>query len=231
MSAATIPFQLRHGFFPSCTVISDGGGGTYVALNQTDSDNGLREAMRIFYLSQRVTVVPAGTLTVTSGAGTETDSFSETFRFPDLINPAQGDGVDGAIVASRVNWNTTVEPAFRVCSPLNDFVCRYTQDYNELAPFPKTEQRGSFRAFISFQGGEWRLYFRFIFSLGIERAAYFGRLFIDSQNVMGTASAGNITFFGYSLPYYVYTTVSNPISVTATASGVSLTTTTEEWSF
>lgn len=233
MSTATKPFQLRNGFFPSCTTRA--ASSDYVVLNGIDSDNGLREAMRLFFFSERVTIVPSGTLTVLDfGTPVATDSFSQTFRFPDLISPTTGDGIYGSIVGGNPGNNnaiSTVEPAFRACSGLTEWVVDYVQDYNDTTPFPRTEEHGIFRAEVAFQGGEWRLYFRFIFSLQLERAAYFGRLFLDSQNIMGTAPAGNIIFFGYSLPYYTYTTVSNAIRYSATTSGVSISATTEEWTF
>lgn len=236
MSAASIPFINRTGFFPGARPRTVPGlTADFINLTAYDGDGGLREAMRLWWCLEQVEFTPSGTVTFTPSSR----SFSKVFRAPDSFDVAGSNGsITGSMVASTsltglTLATTTKEPALRtVSSEIGLFydLLNYHQTWLYV-PSPNTElEAGSAIFRIQNVSGQWRLYYEFSFQITTTRTTPSlaqGSLFITNpSNSQPPIATGTMTVAGYSLSWSAFTTPSG-----ATASGVGLSATSVEWTF
>jgi hypothetical protein len=248
MSTATIPFIFRSGFLPGIT-FAPGSPYNYIDLNATDGDQGLREALRIWWATEQIIFTPTGTAT----AGPDTATFEHVYQAPDAQDTTDPDFAaveqQGAICASSVDIGstTTKQPALRGIAggsyPFAFSACLFEQGFSSDPP--QRNENGLFDFKIHYTGSQWRLYyaFRFFVSIVDETTSppevYLAQIGITNTNLPldppvldGTVRAtGTVSLFGYTLDwhagYYLFAS-SGP---TPTVSGIGLSASSTEWSF
>jgi hypothetical protein len=244
MSTATIPFSNRPGFFPgalseepSSKIQYD-----YIVLDETDGDAGLREAMRIWWMIERFTMTPAGTL----NTSTKSRSFARVYQLPNCLGvPDQSSGSARGSILARTSGGSLsslvpVEPARRSACSVNQVfssVYNYFQFFDEGSP--EGFEQGQNALYILFESGEWRLYYRFQYNIGsyepspdpLDPPVVVG-LFINNNALFsGTPlGSGSFSFLGYTFPY-VYYAASADMSYFDSATGVGLSASDVEWTF
>jgi hypothetical protein len=232
MSTAT-PFLYREGFFPASDYGSSSlDGWDYVTLTQTDSDLGLREAMRIWWMLEQVTVTPSGSVTLRG----ITQSFSKVYRAPDCLDIASSGAssyLRGAICASLIGatLNTPIQqPVNRVVLRAGNGGLGSVLGHRQI--FAAEEGNTDLR--VTFIGGEWRLYYRFLFLVVVEVTSPASLAALLIQNPARSAIGynplgitGSNTVAGYSLNWSAFSR-EDPA---ATFSGVGLSASSVEWTF
>lgn len=231
MSAATVPFQLRNGFFPFCiedvdTVPTLGSYYDFVPLVDVDGDAGFAQAMRLYWLLERVSFTPTGTASYFG----DYRSFSRVFSAPGpdlagLFNYEVGGAVVGNVESSSPG-TSAAEPARRACPGVH-----YGRIYGGEASYPFTpsglERADSVDLFIRCIDGEWRLYYRFFFGIGIISPVtglivFAGIISNPSSPTVGVdqiVSTGSLSLFGLSLDYVAH--IPFPDDCTFTGAGLS----------
>ena len=225
MSTATIPFIARSGAMQGARDAAGSYSG-FVSLTPIDSDVGLAEACRLYWLFESISFVPAGT--VTFGAGTNT--FSKTISAP-VTTGSPDSAVSNGIAVTAGTPETTKEPAYRCDDTSNTDIIDLTQSWN--IPTLSQEQ-GTFKFNLYFVSGEWRLYYTFAFEISAydpdEDVAK--KLLINSNSTPSgdsvALSDGTFSLFGYTIPWYAYKEDADPL---LSASGAGLSCSTVEWSF
>lgn len=199
MSTATIPYSMRIGPIPGVrNDISDLDGSiydfSYIELNETDSDAGLLEAAKIYWLLESVEFTPSGT--IASG-----QSFTKTFRYPNPYPTTYICEVFGIISGGTSSEPTTIEPVYR-----GDYTRKAilgqtsTPTPAKVTYFPGSvyTEDGVVYLDVRYISNRWRLYYYFVFSL--VDFPYNGQL--TSYDPGGASGSGNVSFLGYSLPWF-----------------------------
>lgn len=167
------------------------------------------EAIRLYWMLERLSFAPTGTATHVATATAK--SFSKTFSGPlpdtaDLVSFGMG----GSVVGGAGFSSTTqpfVEPAVRVCpdsSPGSIYQNTTTYQTGSGATLSGegAEPISMFLAYV----GEWRLYYRFVF---IVRAQVSGVGFVELGRICNDAdisagavvASGNFSLFGLTIPW------------------------------
>jgi len=238
MSTATIPFIFRNGFLPGLPNSLGGSLYNYIDLNETDGDQGLREALRIWWASEKIAFTPSGIAT----AGTAVVEFEHIYQAPDAQDTGDSDFVavsqKGAVCASTslIGSTSTKEPAFRGIDAASAGlqVSDFTQLFSSTSP--SRDEYGNFIFLIYYTGSKWRLYYTFQFNVTETNSTpvnYFAKIEIQNTNLpltTGTVQAsGTVSFFGYSLNWHAgYDITVSDIPVD-TISGLGLSCSTSEW--
>jgi hypothetical protein len=228
MSTATIPFTFRNGYFPGIADGSIPSGYGSVDLTSIGGDAGLSEAIRIWWMAERITFTPSGTAT----AGTATATFAEVFQAPDALNTGSSStGVKGSIAASNSFISfpaSTKEPALRgIIGSTYSLIDAAYLDQNFVTD-PDDQEGGRFVFSIKYDGSKWVLYYTF----GFYKTNYSGvnaaSIAIESNPAIATGTAGptgTVDFFGYSLAWnsaYI-------VRPSGSASGIGLALSYDEW--
>jgi hypothetical protein len=232
MSTATIPFLLPRETFPFYRNFAETDYDE-ITLSVIDSDAGLREAIRLFWATERVTFTPAGTVTVTSG----TVGWDKVFRAPDMIGtpPILGSRLKGTVSAlSSFNFSgsaTTAQPALRARVDLVEapIVESYQEYFDEPSVDSTVIQSGKLLFYVHYTGSVWKLRYKIDFYY-----EYFNNItptespVISIQNpaqMPSSDGSGTFLFMGYALNYN-WSHYND-----GTPSGVGISCATEEWSF
>jgi hypothetical protein len=237
VSTTTIPFSARFGFFPFIIGAAPSPNASLydsIDLTPVSTDAGLREAMRIYYMLERLEIIPSGSSTET--ATSETQSFVSSFitPLPDTsILKAGTFFFQGILTGSRTTIvNSTsqpsAQPAFRVIGTSSGSIpnaleiLRSGAANEEVISDPNPEIF-SVDLRLGFDGSVWKLYYRFEltrFGLQIANPARVASMSGGAPNASGTSS-----LLGYSLDWQSFVRD----GFTATGEGLSMNAT--EWTF
>lgn len=234
MSTVTNPFTFRNGYFPGIANYAPPllYGYGYVNLTDIGGDAGLSEAIRIWWMVERIKLTPSGTAT----AGTASATFSQVYQAPDALNTgtALSTAIRGAIVASNSFVSvpaSTTEPAKRGIGVLTLMSAAYLQQSFPVgSPSSGNQENGFFEFLIYYNGSRWVLYYRFYCVISITSGTDIAQIEITNNPVSASGAAGptgTVNFFGYSLAWnsgYIL----NPSGST---SGIGLTLSYDEWTF
>jgi len=213
MSTATIPFLLRRGNLPFCAseIPSPprGMGWDSVDLIDDAGDAGAKQAIRLYWLLERIQWVPVGPATIVGYPR----SFTKTFSGP-LPDTSGLDSftMNGSIVGNVTFTSTStafVEPASRICAGSDEgLIYRHGIGY--------ITQTSDISLALVYESSKWRLYYIFNFVLDLIAG-------ITNQSAplrgMTLRTTGNVLLDGLSLNWASYANA----SYTDSGFGLSLT--------
>lgn len=228
MSTATLPFSCRSGALPRVIgAMSSASSFNYVDLDEVDSDEGLSEAMRIYYCLERLSFTPSGTVTEDANP-TNTFTYGTIFTAPlPVTTNLTAYLIRGSIVANDTSTSSSstslasLEPAFRMGAQTRvDGAEAIRARWNYLTGTDNED--GSLDLAISYVVGVgWRLYYAFSFEgegpIAITNPAWFPASTPDST--------GTVDVLGYDLNFSVFSVWGY------TVTGAGLTCTATEWTF
>lgn len=230
MSVSTTPL-LHRGFFPGATnQAATTTGYDFVNLTSIDGDNGLREAYRIWWLTEQITFTPAGTVTI----GAASRSFTKAFRAPDSLDTGLSAicTVSGSIVGNDISGGpvSPKEPAFRSGRVLSGLFLPQLLEYEQVFVYGGNDSESADTGILVLSvSGQWRMYYRLFFRVETRDVSPpTGQLIIvnPSASAVPAVNTGTVSLFGYSLDWKSYTSGTG-----ASSSGAGLSAASVEWTF
>jgi hypothetical protein len=181
----------------------------YVTLTASGGDEGLAEAMRLWWNLESVSLTPTGYMErIANYPAGGSREFSGVYgTTPDPANYSYR--VRGSVTAGTDQYGTgptVVQPKERVCTAFNSdtfkpLVVNVAQQFPEF--YPASSESGYFIFQIAYVDSQWRLYYKFSFfiyddrhvvSADIGNPAYAHRSYPDTET-------GTFDIFGYTLDW------------------------------
>lgn len=221
MSTATIPFQLRRGPFPFCANEADDTAPDYVVLDETDGDEGLAEAMRLWWMLEKVSFTPTGS----ANDGEDSYAFTKVFTAPepdttDLTTYELRGAVTGQSLPITAPAFTSKQPALRACTDGGGTIIS-TQIFYEYSI--GDQEFGRFALIISYTSGRWRLNYQFSFQRGDVQVCAPGT---NNPSASPVVATGTVSLGGYDLNWE-----GRELDSLAPPTGYGLTLTADFWAF